>query len=118
MSSARKRPFAVLASRRRVKTFNLRHNALFEARALARETGKNVVITKNGEFMQQVEVKATDAAYHRGVEAVRQKPTYAPRNPYDEETQKAEYDAWDNGADDAGMIQLYNNGELIERFRR
>jgi len=63
--------------------------------------------------MEQVEVKAKDAAYHHGVAAVRQKPVYAPRNPYDEETQKEEYDAWDEGADAAGMIELYENGELI-----
>ena len=118
MSGNRKRPYAVMASGKRTKTFNLHNNAHVEARALARETGKNVVILKNGEFMEQVEVKPKDAAYHRGLDAVRRRPIYAPDNPYDEETQKAEYEAWDDGAYDAGICQIYNNGELLERFRR
>lgn len=118
MSSNRKRPYAVLASKTRVKTFYLLNNALFEARALAKSTGKNVVITKDGEFVQQVEVKTKDAAYHRGVAAVRLRPRYAPTNPYDLDTQKDEREAWDNGADDAGMCELYYNGELIDRFRK
>lgn len=118
MSSTKKRPFAVLASGTKTKTFNLLNNAICEAQLLAKQTGKDVLIHNSGQHERIVKVRPKDAAYHRGIAAVRLLPRYAPDNPYDEESQKAEYDAWDDGAYDAGICQIYNNGELIERFRR
>jgi hypothetical protein len=57
-------------------------------------------------------------AFLEGQEAVRQKPRYAPQNPYDFETDEELHDAWNDGADEAGMMEIYHNGVLKKEFSR
>lgn len=42
------------------------------------------------------------------------RPACAPSNPYDEDKDPDLYRAWDKGADEAGINDIYTNGELSE----
>lgn len=53
-----------------------------------------------------------ETAKSQGFNAVAPSPKYAPRNPYDEEKQVDLCEAWDEGADEAGINSRYTNGEL------
>lgn len=55
--------------------------------------------------------------YDSGEEDVRGKPLYAPSNPFDEGTQKDLYDGWEDGADSAGINEIYYNGVLKKSER-
>jgi hypothetical protein len=51
-------------------------------------------------------------AYEQGRDAVRNQPLYAPSNPYNCREQPIEYQAWDDGAYDEGLYDIYTNGIL------
>lgn len=121
--SSRKRPFQIrgfrlrFGSQRRASSFSLFENAVSEAQLWANETGREVRITKGNVVMKDVQPDAKHLAYQRGVEAVRMKPEHAPRNPYDEDTEKELYEQWDCGAEMAGICDIYENGVLLARFK-
>lgn len=54
-----------------------------------------------------------DTARLKGFNAIASAPLYAPNNPYDEDKEPEMYQAWDEGADEAGISTRYNNGVLI-----
>lgn len=59
-------------------------------------------------------------AYQEGQEAVRRKPLYAPSNPYEEETDPVLHQAWEDGAESAGLFGpngIYTNGVLNKSER-
>lgn len=65
-------------------------------------------------------MKTKQTAYHEGQEAVRAKPYYAPQNPYDDETEPELHQAWENGAESAGLfgpMGIYTNGILDKSER-
>jgi len=53
-------------------------------------------------------------AYEKGKEAVRAKPSYAPRNPFNEDEDSNSFNGWEQGAISAGLCEIYTNGELNE----
>jgi len=61
--------------------------------------------------------KAPSEAFREGYNAVACRPIHAPRNPYDEDKESRLYAAWDEGADEAGIITDYTNGILTESIR-
>lgn len=87
MSSNRKRPYQIrgfkwrFGSDRRTKTFALENNAIHEAQIWANETGREVRVTRGNIVVKDVQPDQKHLAYQRGLEAVRMKPQYAPRNP-------------------------------------
>lgn len=125
MSSSRKRPYQIrgmrwrFGSEKRTRTFSVFENARSEAQVWANETGHEVTIInkRQGLVMETIQPDPKHLAYQRGLEAVRMKPQYAPDNPYDEEIEKELYEQWDCGADDAGICDIYENGELLARYR-
>jgi len=56
-----------------------------------------------------------EAAFKQGQEAVRMKPVYAPRNPYNDEEDEDKFYGWEDGAADAGLYDIYTNGILKEK---
>jgi len=60
------------------------------------------------------EHKSYTEAYKEGMEAVRQKPKYAPSCPYHEDTQPDACNGWTDGAIEAGIGEIYTNGKLDE----
>jgi hypothetical protein len=58
-----------------------------------------------------------ELAYQRGLDAVRMQPRWAPSNPYDEDESLEEFEQWEDGAYDAGILDLYANSELISARR-
>lgn len=56
-------------------------------------------------------------AYVEGRDAVRQKPTHAPANPYDADTHPTTHEAWEEGAVSAGLNDIYTNGVLNKEER-
>jgi hypothetical protein len=53
-----------------------------------------------------------ERAYNQGLEAVRMKPPVSPTNPYDDCDEPEEHEAWERGAIDAGICDIYTNGVL------
>jgi hypothetical protein len=48
-----------------------------------------------------------------GYDAVAASPIHAPRNPYEEDEAPGLYEAWDTGAEEAGINTRYHNGVLV-----
>lgn len=62
--------------------------------------------------------KSYIAGFEEGQEAVRQKPHYAPSNPYDDRGEPEKFEGWDDGAYSAGITEIYTNGVLHRSERR
>jgi hypothetical protein len=59
--------------------------------------------------------KTPAEARRDGLNAVAASPPYAPRNPYDDEgdaDEQALWQAWEDGAEEAGINTRYTNGVL------
>ena len=59
-------------------------------------------------------MKTINESWKDGINAVRLRPNYPPTNPYDDVTQSDLYEAWETGAIDAGICEIYNNGVLVK----
>lgn len=57
-------------------------------------------------------MKTTESAYTEGLNAVRVRPHVSPRNPYSDEEEPELHGAWEDGAIDAGITEIYENGIL------
>jgi hypothetical protein len=62
-------------------------------------------------------VKTYTEAFKEGQNAVRSKPSVAPRNPYSDETEPDAHNGWEGGAIEAGICEIYTNGMLDEEHR-
>lgn len=56
-------------------------------------------------------------AFRAGKAAVNAKPHTAPRNPYNEETNPDAFNGWEEGAIEAGICEIYTNGNLDPQYR-